>query len=274
MLGGNVHGLIRLALAAVVVAAACGGAGQPATASVAPTSTAPTAQPSPAVLAGTITVFAGSSLTDAFKKAGEELKLKNPGTDYTFNFGSSSTLATQIVNAAPADVFASADDANMQKVLDAKLTAGAPAVFASNRLQIAVAAGNPKHITGLADLAQPGLIVVLAGPTVPAGKYALEALGKAGVTVRPASQEVDVRSVLNKVALGEADAGIVYVTDVRSAGARVAGVDIPEEHQVLARYPIAVVLDSKNPRLARAYVDYLLSDAGQSILARFGFSKP
>jgi len=200
--------------------------------------------------------------------------VKNPGTDFVFNFGSSSTLATQIINLAPADVFASADDVNMQKVVDAKLNDGAPAIFLSNRLQIAVAGGNPKQIGGLSDLARPGLIVVLAGPTVPAGRYALEALQKAGVTVRPASQEVDVRAVLNKVVLGEADAGIVYVTDVKSADARVTGVGIREQHQVIARYPIAVVRDSKNPRLAKAFVDYLLSDEGQRLLAEYGFSRP
>ena len=132
----------------------------------------------------------------------------------------------------------------------------------------------PKQIAGLADLAKPGLIVVLAGPTVPAGRYALEALQKAGVTVTPASQEVDVRAVLNKVALGEADAGIVYVTDVKSAGTRVTGVDIREQHQVIARYPISVVKESKNPGLAAAFVEYLLSDEGQRLLAEFGFSKP
>lgn len=219
-------------------------------------------------------MFAGSSLTDAFKKASDQLKAKNPGADFVFNFGSSSTLATQIINLAPADVFASADDVNMQKIVDAKLSDGTPSFFVGNRLQIAVAAGNPKQITSLADLAKPGLIVVLAAPTVPAGRYALEALTKAGVPVRPASQEVDVRAVLTKVTLGEADAGIVYVTDVKSAGARVAGVDIPEQHQVIAKYPIAVVRDSKNPRLAKAYVDYLLSDEGQRLLGEFGFSKP
>ena len=253
------HRLLTLAIAVVLVGCTCGGAG-PATSSV--------------PLAGSITVFAGSSLTDAFKKAGDQVKLTTPGTDFLFNFGSSSTLATQIINGAPADLFASADDTNMQKVVDAKLNESAPAVFLSNRLQIAVAAGNPKQITGLADLAKPGLIVVLAAPTVPAGKYALEALQKAGVAVRPASQEVDVRAVLNKVTLGEADAGIVYVTDVKSAGAKVTGVDIPEQHQVIARYPIAVVKETKNPRLAKAYVDYLLSDDGQKLLAEFGFSKP
>jgi molybdate transport system substrate-binding protein len=250
------HRLLALVGTLVFVVAACGGAIQP----VAP--------------AGSVTVFAGSSLTDAFKKAGEQLKVKNPGTDFVFNFGSSSTLATQIIHLAPADVFASADDVNMQKVVDAKLNDGAPAIFLSNRLQIAVAAGNPKQIGGLSDLARPGLIVVLAGPTVPAGRYALEALQKAGVTVRPASQEVDVRAVLNKVVLGEADAGIVYVTDVKSADARVTGVGIREQHQVIARYPIAVVKDSKNPRLAKAFVDYLLSDEGQRLLADYGFSRP
>src|SRR3981081_4023047 len=252
----------------IVLAAACGGAA-PARSSV-----APIASSTPASLAGSITVFAGSSLTDAFKKAGDQLKVQRPGTDYTFNFASSSTLATQIVNGAPADVVASADETNMQKLVDAKLNDSAPIVFVSNRLQIVVAAGNPKRITGRAALAKPGLVVVLAGPAVPAGRYALESLQKAGVTVRPASQEVDVRAVLNKVVLGEADAGIVFVTDVKSAGARVVGVDIPEQHQVLARYPIAVVRESKNPGLARAYVDFLLSDEGQKLLAEFGFSKP
>jgi molybdate transport system substrate-binding protein len=227
-----------------------------------------------APLGGDVTVFAGSSLTDAFKKAGDELSKTNPDARFTFNFGSSSTLATQITNGAPADVFASADDANMQEVVDAKLTDGQPIAFASNRLEIAVAAGNPKKIAALADLARPDVVLVLAAPTVPAGKYALDALGKAGVTARPVSQEVDVRAVLNKVSLGEADAGIVYVTDVRSAGERVTGVDIPEQQQVVARYPIAVIKDSKSAQLARGFVDYILSPAGQNVLAEFGFSKP
>ncbi len=266
------HRLIAFVAASAVVGSACGGASQPGPSpSVAPSASA---SATPVPLAGSITVFAGSSLTDAFKKAGDQLKLTNPGTQYVFNFGSSSTLATQINSGAPADVFASADDTNMQKVVDAKLTDGTPAIFVSNRLQIAVAAGNPKGISGLADLAKPGLIVVLAAPTVPAGRYALESLQKAGVSVKVASQEVDVRAALNKVALGEADAGIVYVTDVKSAGTRVTGVDIPEQQQVIARYPIAVVRETKNPRLAKAYVDYLLSDEGQRLLAEFGFSKP
>jgi len=250
-----VHRLNGLVVAFVMVAATCGGASQPAA-------------------SGSVTVFAASSLTDAFTRAGDQLRQRHPGTDYVFNFGSSSTLATQIINGAPADAFASADEANMQKVVDAKLNEGAPAFFVGNRLQIAVAAGNPKQISGLADLARPGLVVVLAGPTVPAGRYALEALQKAGVTVKPASQEFDVRAVLNKVALGEADAGIVYVTDVKSAADRVAAVDIPEQHQVIASYPITVVKESRNTRLARTFVDYLLSDEGQRLFTDLGFSRP
>ena len=227
-----------------------------------------------APLAGDVTVFAGSSLVGAFARIGDEMEKKNPDAHFTFNFGSSSTLATQITNGAPADVFASADEANMQKIVDADLTEGSAQIFASNRLEIAVAAGNPKKIGGLADLARPDVILVLAAPTVPAGKYALDALAKAGVDAKPASQEVDVRAVLNKVALGEADAGIIYVTDVKSAAGRVTGVDIPEQHQVVARYPVAVVKDSRNAPLAHRFVDYLVSPAGQSVLAEFGFSKP
>jgi len=221
-----------------------------------------------------VTVFAGSSLTDAFTRAGNGFAKTNTRVRFTFNFGSSSTLATQITNGAPADVFASADEGNMQKVVDANLLDGAPAAFATNRLAIAVAPGNPKKIAALADLARSDVVLVLAAPTVPAGKYALDALRKAGVIAKPVSQEVDVRAVLNKVSLGEADAGIVYVTDVKSATDRVTGVDIPEQQQVVARYPIAVVKGSPKSALAHRFVDYLVSPDGQKILADLGFSKP
>lgn len=239
---------------------ACGGAARPV-----PTATE---------VSGSVTILAASSLTDALTKAGEAMRVRHAGTNYVFSFGSSSTLATQIANGAPADVFASADEVNMQKIVDAQLTDGGPSFFASNRLAITVAPGNPKNVRSLADLGRAGLVVILAAPTVPAGRYALDALAKAGVTVTPASQELDARSVLNKVALGEADAGIVYVTDVLSAGTRVSGVDIPEQHQVVARYPIAVVSGTKNPALAREFVAYLVSDEGQRLLAGFGFSRP
>jgi molybdate transport system substrate-binding protein len=253
-----------LPIAVAILLSACGGAGHP------PGSPTPT---SPAI-SGRITILAAASLTDAFTKAADQLRARRPGTEFALSFGSSSTLATQITNGAPADVFASADEPNMQKVVDAGLATTAPSIFAGNRLAIAVAPGNPKHVTGLADLARPGLIVVLAAPTVPAGKYALDALAKAGTGVRPASLEVDVRAVLNKIALGEADAGIVYVTDVKSAGSRVSGVDIPEGQQVVARYPIAVLKATTNAALATAFVDYILAEDGQKLLAELGFSRP
>lgn len=245
-------------LAMVVVA--CGGAAAPATTT--------------SGLSGSMTVFAASSLTDALTKASDQLEERYAGTSYVLNFGSSSTLATQIASGAPADLFASADELNMQKVVDAKLNDGAPSIFAGNRLAIAVAPGNPKNVASLADLARPGLVVILAAPTVPAGRYAMDSLAKAGVKLRPASQELDARSVLNKIALGEADAGIVYLTDVLSAGTRVSGVDIPEQQQVVARYPVVVISGTKNSALARAFVDYLVSDEGQRLLAGFGFSRP
>jgi molybdate transport system substrate-binding protein len=223
---------------------------------------------------GEVTVFAASSLTDAFRRAGDEVTKANPGMDFIFSFGSSSTLATQITNGAPADVFASADETSMQKVIDASLVDGEAAFFAGNRLAIVVARGNPKKITDLANLGRPDVVLVLAAPTVPAGKYALDAFARAGVTARPVSQEVDVRAVLNKVALGEADAGIVYVTDVKSAGDRVTGVDIPEQYQVVARYPVAVIRGSKNAPGAWRFTEYLMSPAGQTMLAEFGFSRP
>lgn len=252
------HGAL---LAVLLALASCGGGVPPSTSSTAPPS-------------GTITVFAASSLTDAFGRVGDELTARYPGTHFIFNYGSSSTLATQIVNGAPADVFASADDPSMRKVADAALLHGSASVFATNGLQIAVAPGNPKGIASLADLARRDLVVVLAAPSVPAGRYALDALGKVGVALVPASQELDVRAVLNKVALGEADAGIVYVTDVMSAAGRVTGVDIPERHQVVARYPVATLGDSKNQRLSSLFVEFLLGPDGQRVLGSFGFTRP
>ena len=254
-----------LLLVMFVTVVSCGGSPQ----SQPPTSSASAAPPS-----GTITIFAASSLTNAFDRVGNELIRLYPATRYTFNYGSSSTLATQIVNGAPADVFASADELNLRKVEGAALVQSPASIFATNRLQMAVAPGNPKRISSLADLARRDLVVVLAAPSVPAGKYALDALGKAGVALTPASQEVDVRAVLNKVALGEADAGIVYVTDVRSAAGRVAGVDIPEQHQVIAPYPVAVLKESRNPRLSSLFVEFLLGPDGQRVLGDFGFTRP
>jgi molybdate transport system substrate-binding protein len=220
---------------------------------------------------GEIKVFAAASLTAAFTKIGEDFTAANGGTKVTFNFAGSQALATQIQQSAPADVFASADIPNMDKVKD---LVGTPRNLASNQLQIVVERGNPKNLQGLDDLANADLKVVLAAPEVPAGKYAAEALGKAGVTVKPVSQEDNVKAVVTKVSLGEADAGIVYVTDVTAGGDKVEGVDIPEDENVTATYPIATVKASQAPDKAQAFVDLVLSAEGQQVLKEYGFLPP
>lgn len=230
------------------------------------------AAPKPA-LNGSITVFAAASLTAAFRALGADFEMTHSGTTVRFTFAGSSTLAAQIQQGAIGDVIASADQPNMQKLLGAGLIAGTAKTFARNRLQIVVAAGNPKRVTGLADLARGGLVTVLCAPVVPCGRYALEALEKAGVTAKASSQEADVKAVLSKVALGEADVGIVYVSDIKAAGQGVQGVDIPENQNVTADYPIAVLQDAPNPALGRAFVEYALT-AGQPTLVRYGFISP
>ncbi len=222
----------------------------------------------------TITVLAAASLTAAFQSAGSAFTRANPSMRAEFNFAGSSTLVTQIQEGAPVDVFAAADQPNMQKLIDGGLVAGSPQVFATNRLQIVVQGGNPKSINGLQDLARPGLVLVLCGPTVPCGRYAAQALQKAGVHVAPASQEADVKAVVSKVALGEADAGIVYVTDITAGGKAVQGISIPDDQNVLASYPIAVLTAARDRGAARAFVDFILSPNGQRILASFGFGGP
>lgn len=232
-------------------------------------------RPSPGrQLSGSATVFAAASLTESFTELAEMFEADNPSTDIVFNFGASSGLATQIAEQGGADVFASADQANMKKVAGQDLIDGEPRVFARNQLEILVAPGNPKGIDALADLAGPGLKVVLAAPQVPVGKYAREALAKARVTVRPVSEAVDVKGVVGPVTLGEADAGIVYSTDVEAAGSRAAGVGIPEEHNVSAEYPIGLVEGGENPQVARAFIDFVLSEEGRKILTAHGFLSP
>jgi molybdate transport system substrate-binding protein len=218
-----------------------------------------------------IKVFAAASLTAAFTDIGQQFAAANGGTKVTFNFAGSQALATQIQQGAPADVFASADITNIDKVKD---LVGSPQVFASNQLQIVVEKGNPKGVKGLDDLADPDLKVVLAAPDVPVGKYGQQALEKAGVTVKPVSQEQDVKAVVSKVSLGEADAGIAYVTDVTAGGDKVEGVQIPEDQNVIATYPIATVKASKNADKAQAFMDHVLSDHGQQVLKQYGFLPP
>jgi len=216
------------------------------------------------------TIFAASSLKSAFDKIGTEMGRGELHT--TFNYAGSQTLASQIAQGAQADVFASADTARMKTLQDAGLLAGPPRLFAHNRLEIAVERGNPKGIHSLADLARPGLVIVLADPSVPAGKYAQQALAKAGVNVKPASLELEVTAVLTKVALGEADAGIVYVSDIVTSG-NVDGIAIPDAQNVIADYPIARLDAAQNKSGADAFITYVLSSQGQAILVGAGFEK-
>jgi molybdate transport system substrate-binding protein len=215
-----------------------------------------------------LSVFAASSLTDAFTRLGSDFTAAHPDVKVDFNFAGSNDLVTQVQQGAPADVLATADTTSMDKVGD--LT-GQSTAFAANKLIIAVAPGNPEHITGLADLARKDLKVVLAAPEVPAGKYAEEALAKAGVTVEPVSLEVSVKGVVTKVSLGEADAGIVYVTDVAAANGKLEGVAIPDGQNVIATYPIATLSDGEHPDDAEAFIDLVLSAEGQKVLADYGF---
>src|SRR5580704_7241508 len=216
---------VYLFVVAAALIAACGSSPTTATNS-------PTPSPSP-TLTGNISVFAAASLTASFNALGTSFQAANPGVTVKFNYAGTPTLVTQIEQGAPADVFASADTANMDKMTADGFTAGTSLVFAHNQLEIVVAPGNPKGITGLADLAKAGVLYISEGPTVPAGKYSLQALKSAGVTVTPKSLETSVTAVISKIELGEADAGIVYTTDVTAAGSNVSGVPIPAAQNVI-----------------------------------------
>jgi molybdate transport system substrate-binding protein len=219
-------------------------------------------------------VFAAASLTEPFQELAHEFERGHPGIGVDLHFAGSPQLVVQIREGAPADVFAAADEANMQRVVAAGKTVGAPIVFARNRLTIVTGKDNPHGIASLADLARDDLRVVLCGPEVPAGRYAREALAKAGVQVRSRSDEPSVKAVVSKVRLGEVDAGIVYVTDAISAGDRVAAVAIPDEHNVVGSYPIALLGTGGQRDAGEAFVVFVASATGQSILARFGFAAP
>lgn len=221
-------------------------------------------------LSGSLTVFGAASLTAPFNDAKARLVAGSRDLSLTYSFAGSQQLVAQIGAGAPADVVATADQETMGRLVAPGLVEP-PVDFARNMLQIAVAPGNPKAIQGLADLARPGLKVVLADPSVPAGRYSRQALDKAGVTVKPVSLDLDVKSVLGKVTSGEADAGVVYVTDVMAAKTTVTGVDIPAMHNVVASYPVAVVKATRNRVAAQAFVDQLLHGPGRDALIAHGF---
>ena len=220
---------------------------------------------------GDITVFAAASLTESFTEIGEAFETANPDAGATFSFDASSALVQQIVEGAPADVFASADTANMDKLTEPGLNATEPEIFATNLLTIIVPPGNPAGITGVPDLADPDVTVVLCAEEVPCGRYAKQILDTAAVAVTPASLEQNVRGVVTKVTAGEADAGIVYVTDVTAAGDAAESVEIPADINVLAEYPIAGVAASADAEVGQAFIDFVLGDEGQAILADHGF---
>ena len=225
-------------------------------------------------VSGEVTVFAAASLTSAYTEIGDAFTTVNPEATVTLSYASSSELVTQITEGAPADVYASADEANMTKLTDADGNGGEPVVFATNSLQIIVEPGNPRGITGVADLAGADVIYVTCAPEVPIGKYAAEVFAAAGVTVTPASLEENVKGIVTKVTLGEADAGIVYVTDVIAAGDEAAGVDIPADINVIATFPVVVTTDAPNPDVAQAFVDFVVGEQGQAILSSHGFGAP
>jgi len=218
---------------------------------------------------GELHVFAATSLTDAFTELGEQLEADVGGLRVVLNLAGSSDLVRQIREGAGADVVATADATNMVVLDDAGLVE-APETFTGNSLAIVVPRGNAKRVRTLADLARDDVTVVLCAAQVPCGRYADQALRKTGVDVTAASREENVRAVLTKVHLGEADAGIVYVTDVRAASA-VEAVSIPAEHTIVARYRIAVVRGAANPDAAHAFVALVRSGAGQRVLRSHGF---
>lgn len=223
---------------------------------------------------GEVTVFAAASLTATFTEIGEQFEADNPGSRVTFNFAGSSDLVAQLQQGAPADVFASADTRNMDKAAADDLLAGSPTNFASNTMMIAVPPDNPAQITGFADLAAPGVAVVVCAPQVPCGAATEQVEANTGVTLNPVSEESSVTDVLNKVANGEADAGVVYVTDVQGSGGTVLGIAIPADVNAVNTYPIAVLADSASPALAEDFLAFVLGENGQQILSDAGFGAP
>ncbi|MGI3783090.1 MAG: molybdate ABC transporter substrate-binding protein [Janthinobacterium lividum] len=255
---------LALAAAAVSVTllAGCGGA------SSSPSTSASSGS------AQTLTVFAAASLKATFTTLGQQFETAHPGTEVAFSFAGSSDLVTQLQQGAPADVFASADTNNMTKVVADKLVAGSPVNFATNTLEIAVPPDNPAKVTSFADLSKPGVKLVVCAPQVPCGAAATKIETATNTTLKPVSEENAVTDVLGKVESGEADAGLVYVTDVKGAADKVKGIPFDESKEAVNTYPIAALTGSKNADLAGQFVQLVTGTAGQQVLADAGFAKP
>ena len=254
--------VIAAAALAAVAAAGCSSSGSGS-------SSGASASPS----GGTITVFAAASLMGTFTQLGKQFEAAHKGDTVKFSFGPSSGLATQITSGAPADVFASAAPKNMETVVSAG-DASNPQNFAKNTAEVAVPPSNPAKVTSVNDLAKSSVKVALCQPQVPCGVVASEVFKNAGITVKPVTLQPDVKSVLTQVELGNVDAGMVYVTDVMAAGSKVKGVVIPANLNASTLYPIATITNSKEMSIAQAFVAYVLSPAGQQVLAAAGFQKP
>lgn len=223
---------------------------------------------------GTVTVFAAASLTATFTRLGKDFEAAHPGTTVTFSFAGSSDLVSQLSAGAPADVFASADEKNMTKAVGAGVIDGAPVDFATNVLAIAVPPGNPAHVKSFADLASPSVKTVICAPQVPCGTATAAVEKSSGVTLTPVSQESSVTDVLGKVISGEADAGVVYATDVKGAGGKVGSVPFPEAAKTVNVYPLATVAHAPNPAGAAAFAAFVRGPSGRSALQAAGFGLP
>lgn len=227
----------------------------------------------PSAPSATIIVFAAASLTETFTRLGAQFEVAHPGTRVVFSFGPSSTLATQINQGAPADVFASASTKNMNDVVTAGHAAH-PTIFARNVLTVAVPVTNPAGVTSLADLAGSSVKVALCQAAVPCGMLADRVLANASLAVTPVTREADVKAVLTKVTLGEVDAGLVYVTDVKAAGNKVRGIEIPAEVNESTDYPIATLTASSHRADGQAFTDYVLSREAEQVFTEAGFTAP
>ncbi|MFJ4714091.1 molybdate ABC transporter substrate-binding protein [Streptomyces sp. NPDC088785] len=225
-------------------------------------------------LSGTVTVFAAASLQESFTTLGKQFEKEHPGTKVTFSFGGSDSLAASITGGAPADVFAAASPKTMKIVTDKGDAAGTPATFVRNQLEIATLPGNPDKVASLKDLTGKDLKVVLCAKEVPCGAAADKALTASSLKLTPVSYEQDVKAALTKVELKEADAAVVYKTDVKAAGDKVEGVDFPESAQAINDYPIAPLKASKNSAAAKAFIALVRSAEGQKVLTSAGFLKP
>ncbi len=261
----RVKPLALAALLSLTMLTACGSNG-----TTAPPGSAGGADAAPT----TLTVFAAASLKAAFTEIGEQFKTDNPGTSVDFSFAGSSDLVTQLTQGAPADVFASADTRNMDKAAQTGLLDSDPVNFASNTLTIVVAPGNPKQVNSFQDLTKPGVGVVICAEPVPCGGATKKIEQVTGVTLSPLSEETSVTDVLTKVTSGQADAGVVYVTDAQQAGDAVTEVPFGESSQAVNVYPIAVLKQSGNADLARRFVVLVTGEAGQKALAKAGFRAP